>query len=67
VVGAAACGAEVVKLLVEALEKATARLRERIAATEESDLVTQELLIDITAELEKQSWTFQAEDWPVRG
>ncbi|MGH4031758.1 Dps family protein [Actinomycetota bacterium Odt1-20B] len=55
---------EVVRLLVEALGGAIGRLRERIAATEEADLVTQELLIKVTATLEEQCWMFQAEDWP---
>ncbi|MEU1056114.1 DNA starvation/stationary phase protection protein [Streptomyces sp. NPDC005876] len=55
---------DVVALMVEALETAIARLRERIAATEEADPVTQDLLISITAELEKQRWMFDAENWP---
>ncbi|WP_320782581.1 DNA starvation/stationary phase protection protein [Streptomyces sp. CRN 30] len=55
---------EVVSLLVETLEAAIGRLRERIAVTEETDPVTQDLLIAITAELEKQRWMFQAEDYP---
>lgn len=53
---------EVVRLLVDALGGAVGRLRERVAATEESDLVTQELLIQVTAALEEQSWMFQAEN-----
>ena len=36
------------------------RMRDRIAATDEPDPVTQDLLIQATAELEKQSWMFQA-------
>ncbi|MFE7837252.1 Dps family protein [Streptomyces sp. NPDC057474] len=55
---------EVVRLVVEALETAIGRLRERIDATEEADKVTQDLLISITYELEKQRWMFDAEDWP---
>ncbi|MEU9211114.1 DNA starvation/stationary phase protection protein [Streptomyces sp. NPDC048415] len=55
---------EVVRLLVEALETTVGRLRERITATEKADPVTQDLLIGLTAELEKQYWMFQAEDWP---
>ena len=58
---------EVVGLLVETLEATIRRLRGRIAATEESDLVSQDLLIGITAELEKQYWMFQAENRPVHG
>jgi starvation-inducible DNA-binding protein len=56
---------EVVSLLVETLEETVVRLRDRIAATEESDLVTQDLLIQITASLEKQRWMFQAENSPL--
>ncbi|MEU5595845.1 DNA starvation/stationary phase protection protein [Streptomyces sp. NPDC020298] len=55
---------EVVRLLVESLEAAIARLRARIDATEKADPVTQDLLIGITAELEKQRWMFEAENWP---
>ncbi|MFM9592021.1 Dps family protein [Streptomyces scabiei] len=55
---------EVVKLLVEALETAIGRLRERIDAVEEADKVTQDLLIAVTYELEKQRWMFEAENWP---
>ncbi|KOG29388.1 Dps family protein [Streptomyces resistomycificus] len=55
---------EVVGLMVESLEAAIARLRERIEATESADPVTQDLLISITAELEKQRWMFDAENWP---
>ncbi|MFK4144922.1 Dps family protein [Streptomyces sp. NPDC004065] len=55
---------EVVEVMVEALESAVARLRERIEATEKADPVTQDLLISITAELEKQRWMFAAENVP---
>jgi len=55
---------EVVGLMVESLGTAIGRLRERIAATDEPDPVTQDLLISITAELEKQRWMFEAENWP---
>ncbi|MEE1762151.1 MULTISPECIES: Dps family protein [unclassified Streptomyces] len=55
---------EVVRMLVEALEAAIGRLRERIDATEEADKVTQDLLISLTYELEKQRWMFEAENWP---
>lgn len=55
---------EVVKLLVEALETAIGRLRERIESVEEADKVTQDLLISVTYELEKQRWMFEAENWP---
>ncbi|WP_328351521.1 DNA starvation/stationary phase protection protein [Streptomyces sp. NBC_00457] len=55
---------DVVQLLVDALEAAIGRLRERIDATEKPDPVTQDLLIGITRELEKQRWMFDAENWP---
>jgi starvation-inducible DNA-binding protein len=55
---------EVVGLMVESLEAAIGRLRERIEATEKADPVTQDLLIGLTAELEKQRWMFEAENWP---
>jgi starvation-inducible DNA-binding protein len=37
------------------------RLRKRIDETDKSDLVTQDLLIEITRELEKQHWMWQAQ------
>ena len=55
---------EVVGVMVETLEAAIIRLRERIEATEKADPVTQDLLISVTAELEKQRWMFDAENWP---
>jgi starvation-inducible DNA-binding protein len=58
---------DVVEVMVEALEAAIGRLRERIEATEKADPVTQDLLITITAELEKQRWMFDAENWPKDG
>ncbi|GAA0922505.1 DNA starvation/stationary phase protection protein [Streptomyces thermoalcalitolerans] len=54
--------AEVVEIMVESLEAAVQRLRERIDATEKPDPVTQDLLIAVTAELEKQRWMFAAEN-----
>ncbi|MFJ7332877.1 Dps family protein [Streptomyces sp. NPDC101110] len=55
---------DAVRVMVEALQNAVARLRERIDATEKADPVTQDLLIGITAELEKQRWMFDAENFP---
>ncbi|MFE6282137.1 Dps family protein [Streptomyces sp. NPDC057877] len=55
---------EVVEVMVESLGAAIGRLRERIEATDKPDPVTQDLLIGITAELEKQRWMFDAENWP---
>ncbi|KUO19264.1 Dps family protein [Streptomyces dysideae] len=54
----------VVRLMVESLEAAVARLRDRVDATEKPDPVTQDLLIGITRELEKQRWMFDAANWP---
>ncbi|GAA3488091.1 DNA starvation/stationary phase protection protein [Streptomyces cremeus] len=53
---------DVVSLLVEALGGIIERMRERIAATDKPDPVTQDLFIALTAELEKQHWMFQAEN-----
>ncbi len=50
--------------MTDALGAAITRLRERIDATEKADLVTQDLLISITADLEKQRWMFEAENHP---
>ncbi|WP_081240695.1 Dps family protein [Streptomyces viridosporus] len=55
---------EAVQVLAEALGAAITRLRERIDATEKADPVTQDLLISITAELEKQRWMFEAANFP---
>ncbi|WP_031089366.1 Dps family protein [Streptomyces sp. NRRL WC-3549] len=52
---------DVVEVMVETLGAAATRLRERIDVTEGTDPVTQDLLISITAELEKQRWMFAAE------
>jgi starvation-inducible DNA-binding protein len=50
-----------VQALVDALGAMIARMRDRIDATEEPDLVTQDLLIGLTRDLEKHHWMFQAE------
>ncbi|MER6346991.1 Dps family protein [Streptomyces sp. NPDC001595] len=55
---------EVVQVMVESLEAAIGRLRERIEATDRPDPVTQDLLIAITGDLEKQRWMFDAENFP---
>ncbi|MET9442260.1 DNA starvation/stationary phase protection protein [Streptomyces sp. NPDC006610] len=55
---------EVVRLMVESLDEAIGRLRKRIEATEKPDPVTQDLLISITADLEKARWMFEAENFP---
>ncbi|WP_026411984.1 Dps family protein [Actinomadura oligospora] len=52
---------KVVAAVTDTLFEIIGRFRERIAATDEPDPVTQDLLIGITAELEKQHWMFQAQ------
>ncbi|MFA1549998.1 Dps family protein [Actinomadura chokoriensis] len=52
---------KVVAAVTDTLAQIIGRFRERIAATDEPDPVTQDLLIGITAELEKQHWMFQAQ------
>lgn len=52
---------DVVDYFVRALATTIARLRDAIAETEKSDVVSQDLLIGITAALEKHLWMFQAE------
>jgi starvation-inducible DNA-binding protein len=51
-----------VKALVQAFSALIDRMRARIETTGQTDPVTQDLLIGLTAELEKQSWMFQAEN-----
>ncbi|WP_055585329.1 Dps family protein [Peterkaempfera griseoplana] len=53
---------DVIDSLVEAFAVVIGRMRERIAATEQPDPVTQDLFIGIAAELEKEAWMFQAEN-----
>lgn len=52
---------DAVRILVDALGVVIGRMRERIEATDEPDPITQDLLIGLTAELEKHAWMFQAE------
>jgi starvation-inducible DNA-binding protein len=52
---------KVVAAITDTLAQIIGRFRERIAATDEPDQVTQDLLNGITAELEKQHWMFQAQ------
>ncbi|QKG26191.1 Dps family protein [Actinomadura verrucosospora] len=52
---------KVVAAITDVLAQVIARFRERIAATDEPDPVTQDLLIGIARELEKQHWMFQAQ------
>ncbi|MER6978923.1 Dps family protein [Streptomyces carpinensis] len=52
----------VVEALVAVFSTLIGRMRARIEETGRSDAVTQDLFISLTAELEKQSWMFQAEN-----
>lgn len=51
----------VVDHFVERLAQVIGRMRERIDATDKPDQVTQDVLIGVTADLEKHYWMFQAE------
>jgi starvation-inducible DNA-binding protein len=52
----------VVAYFVDAYATVIARMRERIDRAGDLDPVTQDLLVRITAELEKQYWMWQAQD-----
>ncbi|WP_309054755.1 DNA starvation/stationary phase protection protein [Streptomyces sp.] len=52
---------DAVQVLVSALAAVITRMRERIEATEKPDPVTQDIIIGLTADLEKHAWMFQAE------
>ncbi|WP_018655118.1 Dps family protein [Actinomadura flavalba] len=52
---------KVVAAVTDTLAQIITRFRERVAATDEPDPVSQDLLISITSELEKQHWMFQAQ------
>jgi len=52
---------KVVASFVERLGAVVSRMRERVRATEEPDPVTQDILIAVTADLEKHYWMFQAQ------
>ncbi|MBO3681217.1 DNA starvation/stationary phase protection protein [Streptomyces violaceusniger] len=53
---------QAIRTLVDALGAVIARMRERIRATDEPDPVTQDILIELTRDLEKHHWMFQAEN-----
>jgi starvation-inducible DNA-binding protein len=53
---------DAVRTLVDALGAVIGRMRARVEETEKPDPVTQDLLIGITADLEKHHWMFQAEN-----
>ncbi|GGT65314.1 Dps family protein [Streptomyces purpureus] len=52
---------DAVRILVDALGAVIRKMRERIDITEKPDPVTQDILIGLTADLEKHHWMFQAE------
>ena len=52
---------DVVDVMVAGLRSVVVRVRERIQATGAPDLVTQDILIELCADLEKHHWMFQAE------
>ncbi|GEB62482.1 Dps family protein [Streptomyces gardneri] len=53
--------ADAVRILVGALGAVITRMRERIDATGDPDPISQDILIGLTADLEKHAWMFQAE------
>ncbi|MBH1938702.1 DNA starvation/stationary phase protection protein [Streptomyces sp. AV19] len=53
---------DVVRLLVDALDAVITRMRRRIRDTGDPDPVSQDILIGLTADLEKHHWMFQAEN-----
>ncbi|GAA2349190.1 DNA starvation/stationary phase protection protein [Streptomyces kunmingensis] len=53
---------EAVDALVRSFDAVVRGVRTRISETADADQVTQDLLIGLAAELEKQSWMFQAEN-----
>ncbi|MFE7765451.1 Dps family protein [Streptomyces sp. NPDC057438] len=54
--------ADAVGTLVDALGAVITRMRTRVESTAEADPVSQDIFIQITADLEKHHWMFQAEN-----
>ncbi|MFD9485630.1 Dps family protein [Streptomyces sp. NPDC059991] len=52
---------DAVRILVDALGAVITRMRERVGSTGDPDPVSQDVLIGLTADLEKHAWMFQAE------
>ncbi|GGY93338.1 DNA starvation/stationary phase protection protein [Streptomyces nitrosporeus] len=52
---------DAVRVLVDALKVVIDRMRQRIEETDRPDPVSQDILITLTADLEKHAWMFQAE------
>ncbi|MET9844412.1 Dps family protein [Streptomyces ossamyceticus] len=53
---------DAVGTLVDALGAVITRMRTRVGSTAEADPVSQDIFIEITADLEKHHWMFQAEN-----
>ena len=53
---------DVIRRAFEALDATVKGLRPRIEEVEKADLVTQDLLIEITGALEEQRWMWQAQN-----
>ncbi|QXE34341.1 DNA starvation/stationary phase protection protein [Streptomyces sp. GMY02] len=54
--------ADAVRIMVDGLASVIRQMRERVEVTAVPDPVTQDVLIKVTAGLEKHSWMFQAEN-----
>jgi starvation-inducible DNA-binding protein len=52
---------KVVATMTDLLEAVGKRMRERVAATDEPDPVSQDLLIAVAQDIDKQHWMFQAQ------
>ncbi|SRR6266545_1360882 len=52
---------DTISTVITLLENMIKRMRMRIDETDKADLVTQDLLIEITRQLEKQHWMWQAQ------
>jgi starvation-inducible DNA-binding protein len=52
---------KVIAAITDALAEMIQRFRARIEATDDTDLVTQDLLIAVTGELEQQHWMFEVQ------
>ena len=53
---------DVIEQIFEAVDVVVRELRPRIEETEKTDLVTQDLLIEIVGELEEARWMWQAQN-----
>jgi starvation-inducible DNA-binding protein len=51
----------VARTIAASLQKVVQRMRGRIKTTDETDLVTQDLIIELTAKLEEAHWMWQAQ------